>query len=119
MMSMVETKHAKHAQQRVWKTRKQDADSDERTRIWKSTQIRFWKSSYSGRDKKGAKDTIKYSGRGRDNGIENKTKDPERSERKIKWNNYTTGTQCCGGGEGRGIGTTPMTPREMVSFLLN
>jgi hypothetical protein len=39
-MSKAETKSAKHAQQRVWKTRKQDADSDERTRIWKSSPTR-------------------------------------------------------------------------------
>ena len=39
MMSKVETKNAKHAQQRIWKTRKQDADSDERTRIRKRKEI--------------------------------------------------------------------------------
>ena len=48
-----------------------NADSDARM------QIRFWKSSYSGRDKKDAKDTIRYSGRGRDNGTENKANDLE------------------------------------------
>ena len=59
---------------RIWKQRTMiegpaSADPGARTR--------FWKSGYSGRDKKDAKVAIRYSGRGRDNGTENKAKDLE------------------------------------------